>query len=139
MVAPLAPPSTPDTLPRPAFDPIVVRKSVESVIDGVNVIAVGIVHTKASKVFPPGEARQLSEGVRCPAASRETLSMAIPALMEKWGWSSEYCPEIAVLGGLGGWLGGVGVVIKRIDHLIDKMEEEKKPKLQDPPPSNASA
>lgn len=65
--------------------------------------------------------------------------MAIPALMEKWGWSSEYCPEIAVLGGLGGWLGGVGVVIKRIDHLIDKMEEERKPKPPEKPPENAPA
>lgn len=121
--------TTADGLPRPPVDPVLVRKSVEVLVKGIDSLAVSVVTNKAAKILPHGEARLVGESVRCPAASVDMIATSVPLVMEKYGVTSEYMPEAVLLTGVTGWLAGVNAALKRIDFYIQEKEEREKVKV----------
>lgn len=106
----------------------------------MDTLAVAVVGTKAARVLPAGEARLIAQAVKCPEASKQVIADALPAVMEKYGVGSDKLPEIALLSGLGGWVGGIALALQQIEKLAqERLEAEERRKAPTPPPAAAPA
>lgn len=130
-VAPL-PGVAPSPAPSPGYaaapiDPVLLERTVESLLGALDKVTVSVVSGKARKVMDDDRAvAEVAEAVKMSPANRELISKNLPVVMSKHGISSEHLPEFALLAGLGGWASGFLVAVNKLEKMAADAEAKRK-------------
>ena len=128
------PESAPDQTQAPlvggyAVDPEFVRNMAKMALEATEAWRQRATYLKATAIGADKElARELAEGNGAPPGAIEVISRSLAEISQKYGWLSQWCPEIAVVVAAGAWFSKDMSTMKRLEaiHRENKAIKEAK-------------
>lgn len=107
-----------DSAPSYVVDPAFVRQMAEMALKAVEAYRQRATYLRAVTIGADKDlAKELAEGNGAPPGAIEVISVSLAEISQKYGWLSQWTPEVAIIIAMGTWLGKDLATMRRLEAI----------------------